>query len=92
MELLVDPKGQIHCLYGEAIELSALGPLTIRRASHVEPDAGGQWWADLAPVDGPKLGPFDQRSTALTAELRWLEQHLENLCHGVGPESPRSQG
>ena len=30
----------------------------IRRASHVEPDEAGRWWADLSPVGGPRLGPF----------------------------------
>lgn len=82
MELLVDRRGQVHCLYGEAIDLNALGPLTIRRVSHVEPDDNGQWWADLAPVRGPKLGPFDRRSEALAAEQHWLEQHLEDLSRG----------
>jgi hypothetical protein len=33
----------------------------------------GRWWADLGPVSGPKLGPFDRRSQALEAEREWLE-------------------
>src|SRR5262249_4363500 len=65
MQLIVDPQGQVHCLYGETIDLAALGSVAIRRASHVEPDVDGRWWADLAPVGGPKLGPFDRRSGAL---------------------------
>src|SRR5204862_146914 len=73
MQLLIDPKGEVRCLYGEAIDLAALGPLTIRRASHVEPDVQGRWWADLAPDGGPKLGPFDRRTQALDAERVWLE-------------------
>jgi hypothetical protein len=76
MQLIVDPQGQLHCLYAEAIDLAALGSVGIRRASHVEPDVDGRWWADLAPVGGPKLGPFDRRSGALRAESDWLEQHL----------------
>jgi hypothetical protein len=74
MQLLIDPQGQVVCLYGEAIDLAALGRLTIARASHVEPDADGLWWADLAPVQGPRLGPFARRSLALQAEEQWLEQ------------------
>ena len=31
------------------------------------------WLADLSPVNGPVLGPFDRRSEALAAELAWLE-------------------
>jgi hypothetical protein len=76
MQMVIDPQGGIRCLYGEAIDLAALGTLSIQRASHVEPDAEGQWWADLAPVGGPVLGPFDRRSAALAAESQWLEAHL----------------
>jgi hypothetical protein len=76
MNLLIDPQGHVHCLYGEAMDLSTLGQLSIRRASHVEPDEQGQWWADLSPVDGPRLGPFGRRSQALEAEAVWLEDHL----------------
>jgi len=41
---VIDPKGLIKCIYGEAIPLHQLGELSIRRASHVEPDAKGRWW------------------------------------------------
>ena len=75
MELVIETNGQVRCVYGETIDLAALGPLTIHRASHVEPDADGKWWADLAPVGGPRLGPFDWRSEALAAEVAWLEAH-----------------
>jgi len=78
MQLIVDAKGQVQCLYSEAIDLTAFGPLDIRRASQVEPDADGRWWADLAPVGGPKLGPFDRRSQALDAERTWLETNRLN--------------
>jgi hypothetical protein len=50
--------------------------VAIQRASHVEPDASGAWWADLNPVNGPRLGPFAYRSEALTAEAEWLHQLL----------------
>jgi hypothetical protein len=79
MQLLFRTTGQVHCLYDEALDLSALGPATIRRASHVEPDEAGVWWADLAPVAGPKLGPFTRRSEALAAEAAWLEARLNEL-------------
>ena len=76
MQLIVQPGGDVCCLYGEGIDLSALGRLTIQRASHVEPDQSGQWWADLALSNGPRLGPFPKRSEALQAESDWLHQHL----------------
>jgi hypothetical protein len=81
MELLIDPQGQVRCLYGEVIDLACLGSLRIRRASRVDPDEAGQWWADLAPVAGPRLGPFLHRSEALEAEAAWL------LAHRITPES-----
>jgi hypothetical protein len=73
MEFIVRPNGALACIYDEAIDLASLGRLSIRRASHVEPDASGLWFADLSPVDGPQLGPFCCRSDALAAEVTWLE-------------------
>ena len=49
MRLVIEPGGRVRCLYGEAVDLASLGVLSIRRASHVEPDDLGQWWADLPP-------------------------------------------
>ena len=73
MQLIIAPGGVVRCIYCEAIDLTALGNPAISRASHVEPDRHGHWWADLGPVNGPVLGPFDLRSDALTAEMAWLE-------------------
>ena len=75
MEIIVDPHGNARCIYAEDIDLAALGEVDVVRASHCEPDERGQWWADLAPMDGPKLGPFTKRSEALTAEVSWLRQN-----------------
>ena len=69
------------CVYGEEIDLSTLGQLAIRRASHVEPDKHGRWLADLSPVAGPVLGPFERRSDALDAERRWLEGQWLTQAH-----------
>jgi hypothetical protein len=73
MILLIDPRGSAHAIYSETIDLASLGTLSIRRASHVEPDAEGRWHADLGPCGGPRLGPFAKRSEALAAEVDWLE-------------------
>ena len=75
MNLIIDIDGTARCLYGEQIDLASLGELTITRASRVEPDEQGRWWADLSLMDGPLLGPFSQRSAALAAETRWLSEH-----------------
>ena len=75
MEIIINARGEGRCIYAEDIDLTVLGEVDVARASHVEPDATGQWWADLAPVRGPKLGPFPRRSAALEAEQDWLRLH-----------------
>jgi hypothetical protein len=75
MKVIVKPDGTARAIYDEAIDLAALGRPTIARASHVEPGPDGRWTADLTPVGGPVLGPFDRRSGALQAEHDWLERH-----------------
>ena len=75
MDLVISAQGQVRYVYDESLDLSALGQPVITRVSHVEPDEQGQWHADLAPVAGPRLGPFPRRSDALTAERAWLAAH-----------------
>ena len=72
MELVVGADGVARCIYDEGIDLREIGRLTITRASHVEPDAAGFWWADMGPSGGPVLGPFESRSETLAAERGWL--------------------
>ena len=75
MQIIVKLGGAVQAIYGEEINLAALGNPVISRASHVEPDSQGQWFADLSPVAGPLLGPFTHRSQALDAEQQWLADH-----------------
>ena len=84
MLLVIDRRGTVQGLYGEALDLASLGLLSIRRASHVEPDDQGRWWADLRTVGGPKLGPFTLRSAALGAEVQWLERALAERHQALG--------
>ena len=60
----------------DILHLRQIADLTTKRASHVEPDANGDWFADMSPVNGPILGPFPLRIDALAAEHQWLEMHL----------------
>lgn len=63
---------EVRFIYSDDLRsLMAQGQATTRRASHVEPE-GSKWVADLSPVNGPKLGPFDTRAEALKAEVAWL--------------------
>jgi len=73
MVVVIDPTGTVTTLYTELFHLAALGAQNITRASHVEPDADGHWFAHI--LDGPTLGPFPRRSDALTAEVAWLTEH-----------------
>ena len=75
MQLIIDSIGNARCIYDETLPLHQLGRIKIRRGSHVEPIPSGQWIADMNPVGGPVLGPFNIRSQALAAERRWLEKH-----------------
>jgi len=83
MEMVVAVDGVARCIYDESLDLRALGKLQITRASHVEPDSDGNWWADMGPVSGPVLGPFASRSAALAAERGWLVE---------GPISSQANG
>jgi hypothetical protein len=75
MELVIAPDGHARAIYAEDLDLRALGPLEISRASHVDPTPDGRWSADLRPARGPVLGPFPHRSEALAAEHEWLCAH-----------------
>ncbi len=72
VELIVNADGGVRCISDEALDLRALGKLQITRASHVEPDVDGNWFADMGPSSGPVLGPFETRGEALQVERVWL--------------------
>lgn len=78
--LLIDDTGTLTFIYDDALRpLLDLGHPDIQRASHVEPTPDGRWTADLSPVGGPILGPFDLRDQALAEETAWLLTHHLNL-------------
>lgn len=90
MDLYISAQGMIRAIYGEAFPVQTLGTVQIQRASHVEPDDAGNWWADLVPTGGPVLGPFPLRSQALSAEQEWLIRHVLEPTHPSSPERPSS--
>jgi hypothetical protein len=71
--------GHVRFLYDDRLKsLLNLGVAEVKRASHVEPEMasdGVKWFADLAPVGGPKLSGFDTREEALGAEIEWLNRN-----------------
>jgi len=79
MKVTIGPAGEIGFIYNDdARALLDAGVATIRRASHVEPQ-GTRWTADMGPVGGPVLGPFETRQAALAAEVSWLDAHLSTV-------------
>ena len=76
LQILLQADGTLQFVYDELVDLSSLGPSSIKRASNVEADANGRWHADLRLVAGPVLGPFPVRSQALAAERAWLSAKL----------------
>jgi hypothetical protein len=77
MFVWIRPDGTVRFVYDDALRgLLALGQPTIHRASHVEPTPDGLWTADLGPMYGPLLGPFETRAAALDTERAWLEHHF----------------
>lgn len=80
MQIYFRPNGDAQCVYDEKIDLTQLGQVDIKRASHVEPDPEypGCWYIDLTPVGGPRINGFASRNEALAAEVEWLEYQMRH--------------
>lgn len=93
MTISICPEGDLIVIYSDPVKIMIdLGTAIIKRASHVEPSSVGEWTADLSPMNGPILGPFDTRQAALVAEVAWLQERMEQDCSpfrftGLGPQN-----
>ena len=67
------PDGEGHCLYTEAIELAAIGRLTLRRATTVEFDSQTQQW-EVRDATGVLLHADPSREACLDWEHRHFNQ------------------
>ena len=77
MIISFDDSGAASFIYKDELRpLMGIGQADVRRASHVEPDGNGGWTADMGPVGGPILGPFETRAEALAVEVAWLEKNV----------------
>ena len=83
--LSVSPEGVATFIYTDALApLLKEGKATIQRASYVEPDDKGQWWATMKPFgEEVVLGPFTTRQEALDEEERYLEVKLFGAAKSV---------
>lgn len=77
MIISVDTNGNMTAIYDDELtDLFEEGTVKIRRASNVEPDEKGQWWAEMLDGTGTRLGPFTKRQDALDEEKKYLERTL----------------
>lgn len=73
MNLTITADGRIRGIYSDDLTgIIEQGTARIERASHVEPFAGGGWYADMRPSDGPVLFGGD---------------HFITLCEGTDVNS-----
>lgn len=76
MNVLIANDGTLQFVWSDELAaLRDLGTAHTRRASHVEPTADSKWTADMGPMGGPVLGPFDLHQQAIQAERAWLLEH-----------------
>ena len=85
MTLIFTPDGNGRCLYSEIIDLSGIGPLSMRRATTIEFDDALQRWV-VRSLDGVKLFDNPSRQVCLDWEREHLEQQ-ESLKHGPKNDS-----
>jgi hypothetical protein len=82
-EIFISPSGDVHFVYYDELKpLLELGKPSIERISHVDAfivDDSIVWFADLSPINGPKLGPCNNRDEAIEAELKWISDNLHML-------------
>lgn len=79
-ELIINQAGEVSFIWDDSlVSLLSLGTPSVRRASHVEPDASGRWTCDLGLSGGPVLGPFRLRSMALSFERDWIAARIVDV-------------
>lgn len=85
MKIILGVDGVVRYVYNDVIHkhMSTLGEATIKRATHVEPDENGMWYADLSPVGGEKITGFKTHKEAIDFELKWLSKHNIPLPEGI---------
>lgn len=78
--------GTLRFIYDETLTpLLNTGAATVQRASFLTEQDDGQWIGNLAPVQGPTIGPFPTRALAIEAEREWIEQHWLSHPYPVLP-------
>ena len=81
MQLTFAPDGTARCLYGEAIDLHALGHLSVTRASTIEFDTQTQRWQVRRPGEKTVLFSHPSRGKCLA----WERENLGRDATGRPP-------
>jgi hypothetical protein len=68
-----DPQGTGHCLYTEAVDLSAIGPLQIARATTIEFNPASQQW-EVRDPEGQLLFSDASRKICLDWEHKYFNR------------------
>ena len=77
-ELLLLPDGRVVGVYTDAIDLRALGPVHVERATTVEWDADTQKWVATLLRTGEVIARTPIREDAVRREVAVLQQHLRD--------------
>jgi hypothetical protein len=79
-ELLLLPDGRVVGVYTDAIDLRALGPVHVERATTVEWAPGSQEWVATLLSTGEVIARTTSREEAVRREVTVLQQRLlDNL-------------
>lgn len=78
--LFITPAGVCECLYTEQIDLSAIGRIHVRRATHIIYDNAERHWVVTDTLEN-KLFSHSKREVCLKWEQGYLEKR-ETLKHG----------
>lgn len=79
-QIIITPAGGCECLYTEAIDLAALGTLSVKRATDIAFDDDSQLWV-VRDTGGRELYRHISRESCLTWERDYLERQ-ETAKHG----------
>ena len=78
--LTFTPEGAGRGLYTEALDLSRIGPLSVRRATRIEFDGQAQYWRVYLAHGSKALFNSPSREECLGWERRYL-QSQEDMTH-----------
>ena len=72
--------GRVYGLYSDQVDLRTLGHVRAERGSHVEWDDDAQAWYATLVASRERLGPFLQRSDAVTIERAVMAARLSGYA------------